>query len=126
MIISFFSCKRKNDILKILEYHNGDSYWIQKERLDDGKYSFSTLQWIFYSDGSSQSLSSTDENKKGSPSLLSLESSGKGTWSFNEKDSTFKICDVCLFKIKKINPDTIFMSGKGYRGDFILVKHKTY
>lgn len=124
MILSFFCCKRKNDILKVLEYNNDDSYWIQKQRINYGQYSFSTLQWIFYSDGSSQPLSSIDENKKGSPSMLNLESSGRGAWSFNEEDSTFKICDVCVFKIKKVSQDTIFMIGKGFKGDFILVKHK--
>jgi len=124
MMISLCSCGRKNEIVKVLEHKNDNSYWNQKKLLDDGTYSFSTLQWIFYNDGSSQPLSSLDENKKGSPSLLNLESSGKGTWSFNKKDSTFKICDVCVFKIKKIRHDTIFMIGKGYNGDFILVKHK--
>lgn len=124
MIISFFCCKRKNDILKVLEYQNDGSYWIQKERLINGEYSFSTLQWIFYSDGSSQPLSSLDENKKGSSSLLNLESSSKGTWVFDKNDSTFSICDVCVFKITKINQDTIFMKGKDYKGDFILVRHR--
>ena len=95
----------------------------KKKGFINGTYAFNTLQWIFYGDGSSQSLSSLDECKKGSPSLLNLESSGKGTWSFDSRDSTFSICAVCVFKVLKISQDTIFMKGKGYKGNFVLIKH---
>jgi len=121
--MSFLSCKRNNDILNIIEYQDDGSYWIQKEQLKNSLYAYSKLQWVFYADGSTESFSSSEENKKGSPSLLNIESSSKGTWTFNEKDSTFRICAVCVFKIEKISQDTIFMSGKGYNGNFILVKH---
>ena len=33
MIISILCCGRKNNIIKVLEYKNDGSYWIQKERL---------------------------------------------------------------------------------------------
>ncbi len=122
--MSFLCCKRKNDILKVIEYHNDGKYWVQKEQLNNGSYSYSMLQWVFYADGSTESFSSSEENKKGSPSILNMECSGKGKWSFNEKDSTFKICDVCIFKVNKVKQDTIFMTGKGYKGNFILVKQK--
>lgn len=108
----------------MLEDKNDGSYWVQKEQLNNGEYSFSTLQWVFYSDGSLQSLSSSDENKKGSPSLLNIESSSKGNWTFDQRDSTFEICAVCIFKITKTNPDTIFMTEKKYKTHFILVKRR--
>jgi len=123
VVVLFFCCKRKSYILNVLEDKNDGGYWILKEKLNNGSYSYYTLQWIFYADGSSWPLSSIDENKKGSPTFLNMESSSKGTWSFDSRDSTFSICDVCVFKVLKISQDTIFMKGKGYEGNFILVKH---
>ncbi|WP_293312590.1 hypothetical protein [Pedobacter sp. UBA5917] len=122
--VSFLGCKGRNDMKHLLEYQNDNSYWIQKEKMKNGSYAYVGLQWIFYADGSSRPLSSANENQKGSPSMLNMESSSKGEWTFNHTDSTLKICAVCVFKIKKVARDTVFMSGKGYKGDFILVKHR--
>jgi len=124
IVVILLSCKRKSEIVSILEDKNDGSYWVQKAQLSNGTYFYSTVQYIFYKDGSSQPLSSYDENKKGVPSLLNMESSSKLSWSFNQQDSTFKICAVCIFKITKINQDTIFMTENKHKTNYILVKHR--
>lgn len=122
--ILFLSCTKQNKFEKNLTSESNNHFWIRKVIDEKGNYRYINSQIVFFEDYKMMSFNSFDENKLGNRSMINIEGSNEENWSYNKKDSTFQICAVCIYKVTKFSRDTIFMKGKGYGGDFILIKHK--
>jgi|GEM_PF-3343213 len=118
----FISCNRERELQLVLTDQSKNALWNQKEVFQNGNLSGVINQFEFYKDGSSMAFISDNESKKGVQAVLNLESSSLGSWHFSKKDSTLQICAVCIFKVTRISQDTIFMRGKGFKGNYLLIR----
>jgi hypothetical protein len=124
IIMSFIvlSCKKQNKFEKNITTESNNCYWTRKAKGNNGNYLYFNSQIVFFNNYKMMSFLSDDENKLGSRSIINIEGSNEEKWSYNEKDSIFQICAVCIFKVDKYSRDTIFMTNKYNDEKFVLIR----
>lgn len=122
----FLSCTEQNKFDKILTTKSDSTFWIRKVEDKKGNYIYINSQLVFFENHKMMSFNSFEENKLGNRSVLNMEGSNEENWTYNEKDSIFKICAVCIYKIDKYSKDTIFMNNRDNGEKFILIRKPGY
>lgn len=124
--VLFLSCTKENKFEANIISQGKNSFWIKKVVDVKGDYIYINSQVIFLDNYKMMSFNSFDENKLGNRSIINLEASNEESWSYDRKDSIFKICAVCIYKIDKYSRDTIFMKNKDNGEKFVLIKKRHY
>lgn len=124
--VFFLSCTEENKFEANIISEGSNSFWIKKAVDEKGDCVYINSQIVFLDNYKMMSFNSSDENKLGNRSIINLEGWNEESWSYDRKDSIFKICAVCIYKIDKYSRDTIFMKNKDNGEKFVLKKKRHY
>lgn len=122
-ILFLSSCVIRSDFEKNLITQGKKDYWNEFKRGHNNAIEYTHTQWCFYENGTSISLVSFDPDKKGTPSVINMESSNKLKWEYKESDKTLKICANCIYVVKRYNRDTILLNFEN-NAEYIFVRHQ--
>ena len=122
IFLLFTGCTRQNSFKDILTGNQDRDYWVRKTIDTGGHYIFLNSNLQFSPDGRAAYYITNDEHKIGNSFMFVEGPVSPLIWTFDAKDSTFRIGPSLIYKVAMYTRDTILMEGKGYKGRFALIR----